>query len=99
MAILVSMPIAKPRSDCIAFRRNRVLPICLLDVVQNLSSSVCFVSENITVRQITARQKFYSHCGIIDIPRSKQKFKRIPQCICKRMNFGVQTAFRASYGF
>lgn len=99
MAILVGMPVTKPGSDRIAFRRNRVLPICLLDIVQNLGSSVCFVSENIAVGQITARQKFYSHCGIIDIPRSKQKFKRIPQRICKRMNFGVQTAFRASYGF
>lgn len=99
MAILVDMPVAKPRSERIAFRRNRIFTVCPLDVVKYLICSICLVGKNITVRQIKARQKFYSHCGIMNVSRSKQKLQWIPQCVCKGMNLGIQTTFSASYGF
>lgn len=71
MAIFVNMPVAEPRSDCIAFGRNRVLTVNTLNVVENLICSVCFVGKNIAVSQIKARQKIYCHCGIMDVSRSK----------------------------
>ena len=99
MAILIDMPVATPRSDRIAFRRNCIFTVCSLNIIKNLIRSICFVGKNITFGQFKARQKFYSYCRIIDISCCKQKFKRIPQRVCKGMNLGVQTASGTSYGF
>ena len=101
------MPVATPRSDRIAFRRNCIFTVCSLNIIKNLIRSICFVGKNITFGQFKARQKFYSYCRIIDISCCKQKFKscckqkfkRIPQRVCKGMNLGVQTASGTSYGF
>jgi hypothetical protein len=35
----------------------------------------------------------------MDVSRSEKELQRIPQCICKGVNFSIQTAFCASYGF
>ena len=99
MAILIDMPVATPRSDRIAFRRNCIFTVCSLNIIKNLIRSICFVGKNITFGQCKARQKFYSYCRIIDISCCKQKCKRIPQRVCKGMNLGVQTASGTSYGF
>lgn len=84
------MPVATPRSDRIAFRRNCIFTVCSLNIIKNLIRSICFVGKNITFGQFKARQKFYSYCRIIDISCCKQKFKRIPQRVCKGMNLGVE---------
>ena len=45
VAIFVNMPVAEPRSDCIAFGRNRVLTVNTLNVVENLICSILLRSK------------------------------------------------------
>lgn len=98
MASLIRMPVTEPWPYRVAFRRDGVFAVFPLDIVKNLIRSICLVSKNVAFGQFKARQKFHSHSGVIDISRCKQKFKRIPQCVCEGMNFRVQTAFCTSYG-
>ena len=99
MAIFIDMPVTIPRVDRIDFWRNRIFTVFSLDIVENAICPICLVRKNIAFRKIKARQKIYSHCGIMDVSRSEKKLQRIPQCICKGVNFGIQTTFCASYGF
>lgn len=99
MAIFIDMPVTIPWVDCIDFWRNRIFTIFSLDVVENAICPICLVRKNITFGKIKARQKLYSHCGIMDVSRREKELQWIPQRICKGVNFGIQTAFCASYGF
>ena len=83
------MPITKPRSCNIAFRRDRIFSVLPLNVIKNLGTTICFVCQNIAVRQIKARQKLYSYLGIMDVSRCKQKLQRISKRICKCVYLGV----------
>ena len=67
MAFFVKNPITFPRIFSIGFWWNSIISVLLLDIIQNFTGSICFISQNGTIGNINARQQTDGNFGIMDI--------------------------------
>ena len=87
VAFLISVEIAKPRLDHIAFGWDRIRCSLLCDVSANGLCSVCFIAQNVAARNIYFRKQINGGTGIKDVSTGKQKMDRISQSIHNSMDF------------
>ena len=87
VAFLISVEIAEPRLDHIAFGWDRIRCSLLCDVSANGLCSVCFIAQNVAARNIHFRKQFNGGTGIKDVSTGKQKMDRISQSIHNCMDF------------
>ena len=87
VAFLISVEIAKPRLDHIAFGRDRIRCSLLCDVGANGFCSICFIAQNVAAGNIYFRKQINGGTGIKDVPASEQKVDGISQCIHNSMDF------------
>ena len=81
MAFFIKIPITFPRIFCIGFRRDCIVPILLLDVIQNFGCSVCLVRKNSAIGNVNVGQNMY-------VTTCQLNVKRIAKTIYNSMNFG-----------
>ena len=86
MPFFIKKPVASPRTSCVRFRRNDIIPILLLDIVQYFSGSVCFVGKNCAVGKIKMRQNIDSNSSIMDISSTQLDIDRIPKTVYNSMD-------------
>lgn len=87
MTFLISVEIAEPRLDHIAFGWDRIRCSLLCDVNANGFCSVCFIVQNVAARNIHFRKQINGGAGIKDVSTGKQKMDRISQSIHNSMDF------------
>ena len=88
MAFFIKKPITFPRIFCIGFRRNCIIPILLLDIIQNFGCSVCLVRKNSAVGNVDVAQNINSNSGIMYVPACQLNVNRIAKTIYNCMNLG-----------
>ena len=87
VAFLISVEIAKPRLDHIAFGWDRIRCSLLCDVGANGLCSICFIAQNVAAGNIYFRKQINGGTGIKDVPAGKQKVDGISQRIHNSMDF------------
>ena len=87
VAFLISVEIAEPRLNHIAFGWDRVRCSLLCDISANGLCSVCFIAQNVAARNIHFRKQINGGTGIKDVSTGKQKMDRISQSIHNSMDF------------
>lgn len=87
MTFFISVEIAEPRLDHIAFGWDRIRCSLLCDVSANGLCSVCFIAQNVAARNIHFRKQIDGGAGIKDVSTGKQKMNRISQSIHNSMDF------------
>ena len=87
MAFFIKKPITFPWIFGIGFRRNGIISILSLNIIQNLACSIGFICQNRAVRNINTRQQINSDAGIMDISACQKETERISKSIYNCMNF------------
>ena len=87
MTFFISVEIAEPRLDHIAFGWDRIRCSLLCDVSANGLCSVCFIAQNVAARNIHFRKQINGGTGIKDVSAGKQKVDGISQRIHNSMDF------------
>ena len=67
MAFFIKNPITFPRIFGIRFRRNCIISILLLDMIQNFVGSIRFISQNSAFGNINGRQQINGNFGIMNM--------------------------------
>ena len=88
MAFFIKIPITFPRIFRIRLRRNCVVSILLLNVVQDFLGSICFICKNGAVRNIDVAQNINGNGRIMYIPTCQLNVNRIAKTIYNSMNLG-----------
>ena len=88
MAFFIKIPITFPRIFCIGFRRDCIVPILLLDVIQNFGCSVCLVRKNSAIGNVDVSQNINGNRGIMYVTTSQLNVNRITKTIYNSMNLG-----------
>lgn len=85
MPFLIYPPVAPPLDLYVALRRNGVLTILRLYVIQYLVAPISLVSKDITFRYVKMAQHVYSHLAICNVTLAEFK----PYGIAKSINYSV----------
>ena len=88
MTFFIKNPITFPRIFCIGFRRDCIVPILLLDIIQNFGCSVCFISKNGAIGNVDVSQNINGNSGIMYVPTCQLNINRIAKTIYDSMNLG-----------
>ena len=96
MAFFVKKPVTFPWIFSIRFRRNCVVPILLLDIIQNLSCSICFIRKNGAVGNIDVRQNINGNGRIMYVPTCQLNVNWIAKTIYNSVNLGCLSATTGS---
>ena len=88
MAFFIKIPITFPRIFCIGFRRDCIVPILLLDVIQNFGCSVCLVRKNSAIGNVDVGQNINGNRGIMYVTTCQLNVNRIAKTIYNSMNLG-----------
>ena len=88
MAFFIKKPITFPRIFCVGFRRDRIVPVLLLDIIQNFGCSVCLVRKDSAVGNVDVRQNINGNRGIMYVPTCQLNVNRIAKTIYNSMNLG-----------
>ena len=87
MTFFISVEIAEPRLDHIAFGWDRIRCSLLRNVGANGLCSICFIAQNVASGNIHFRNQIDGGAGIKDVSTGKQKMNRISQSIHNSMDF------------
>ena len=96
MAFFIKKPITFPRIFCIRLRRNCIVSILLLNVVQDFLCSICFIRKNGAARNIDVAQNINSNGRIMYVPTCQLNVNRIAKTIYNSMNLGRLSAAAGS---
>ena len=96
MAFFIKRPVTFPRIFCIRFRRDCVVSILSLDIIQNFSCSICFVRKNGAIGNVDVRQNIDSNGGIVYVSACQLNINRIAKTIYNSMNLGCLSAATGS---
>ena len=96
MAFFIKKPITFPQIFCIGFRRNCIVSILLLDIIQNFGCSVCLVCKNSAVGNVDVSQNINGNRGIMYIPTCQLNVNRIAKAIYNSMNLGCLSSATGS---
>ena len=88
MAFFIKKPITFPRILCIRFWRDCIVPILLLDIIQNFGCSVRLVRKNSAIGNIDVSQNINGNRGIVYVTTCQLNVNRIAKPIYNSMNFG-----------
>ena len=77
MALLVGVPVYRPRVVDVALWRDRISSILRNDVFSDRFRTVCFVTEDIAPSNIDLAEQWDSVNGIVVTAGTEQKSKRI----------------------
>ena len=88
MAFFIKIPITFPRIFCIRFRRDCVVSILSLDIIQNFSCSICFVRKNGAIGNVDVGQNINGNRGIMYVTTCQLNVNRIAKTIYNSMNLG-----------
>ena len=96
MAFFIKKPITFPRIFCIGFRGNCIVPILLLDIIQNFGCSICLVRKDSAIRDVDVAQNIYGNSGIMYVTTCQLNVNRIAKTIYNSMNLGRLSAAAGS---
>ena len=96
MAFFVKKPVTFPRIFCIRLRRNCVISILLLDVVQDFLRSIRFICNDSTIGNINMRQNINSDSKIVYVSTCQLNVNRITKTIYNSMNLGCLSSTAGS---
>ena len=88
MALSIEKPITFPRIFCIRLRRNCVISVLLLDIVQDFLRSICFIRKNGATGNIDVAQNINGNSRIMYVPACQLNVNRIAKTIYNSMNLG-----------
>ena len=88
MAFFIKKPITFPRIFRIGFRRDCIVSILLLDIIQNFSRSICFISKNGAVGNVDVSQNIDGNGRIMYITACQLNVNRIAKTVYNGMNLG-----------
>ena len=88
MAFFIKKPITFPRIFGIGFRRDCIVPVLLLNIIQNFGCSVCFVRKNSAIGNVDVGQNINGNSGIMYVTTGQLNVKRIAKTIYNSMNLG-----------
>ena len=88
MAFFVKKPITFPRIFCIRLRRNCVISVLVLNVVQDFLRSICFVRKNGAAGNIDVAENINGNSRIMYVPACQLNVNRIAKTIYNSMNLG-----------
>ena len=86
MAFFVKKPITFPRIFCIRLRRNCVISVLALNVVQDFLRSICFVRKNGAAGNVDMAQNINGNSGIMYVSTCQLNVNRIAKTIYNSMN-------------
>ena len=88
MAFFVKKPITFPRIFSVRLRRNCVVSVLVLNVVQDFLRSICFIRKNGAVGNIDVAQNVNSNSRIMYVPACQLNVNRIAKTIYYSMDLG-----------
>ena len=88
MAFFIEKPVTFPQIFGIGFRRDCIVSILLLDIIQNFRRSICFIRKNGAVRDIDVSQNIDGNGRIMYIPACQLNVNRIAKTVYNSMNLG-----------
>ena len=96
MAFLIKNPVTFPRIFRIRLRRNCVISILLLDVVQDFLRSIRFICKDGTIGNIDVRQNINSNSRIMYVSTCQLNINWITKTIYNSMNLGCLSSTAGS---
>ena len=88
MAFFIKKAIIFPRIFCVGFWRDCIVPILLLDMIQNFGCSVCLVRKNRAIGNVDVGQNINGNSGIVYVTTCQLNVNRIAKTIYNSMNLG-----------
>lgn len=96
MAFFVKKPITFLWIFCIRLRRNCVISVLLLDVIQDFLRSIRFISKNGAIGNTDVAQNINGNGRIMYVPACQLNVNWIAQTIYNSMNLGRLSAATGS---